>query len=103
MEEHYPKINISEIYKALNLIESREGVDIFDKEGLDDDISSIDGFILENLENLNSELEGLNRAIKTDDKQLKKASLIQLRINVMNLASEFDNLRENMDNLIRAT
>ena len=102
MEEHYPKINISGIYKALKAIESANDVDVFDPEEISHDIISIDDFILENLKKIDSELEDLRSGIKTNDEQFTKASLIQLRINVMNLASEFDSLRENMDSLLKA-
>ena len=101
MEEHYPKINISEIYKALKAIESVKKVDVFEQEEINDDANSCDSFILENLKKIDSELHDLKAGIKTNDEQLMKASLIQVRINVMNLASEFDNLRENMDSLLK--
>lgn len=98
MKENYPKVDTSEIYKILELLSKKISPELFEGGEIDDDIDSSSDFVRENIENMNSEIVKLSRNL--ENKDAVKSSLFQLRIYIMNVASEFDNLRESMDELI---
>ena len=100
MEEKL-KIKMSEIYDVLRDLDASQGLGLYDRDVINNEVLSSNNALYERFGKLNQYTQSLIEARRIDDVEKILESLIYMRIHVMNFASEFDNLREDVDKLIK--
>ena len=101
MEERL-KIKISDVYKVLKAIDLLKGLQLFDEDVIDHEINVSDQMFVDSIAKFNNHTNDLVNASEKEDMKLIRDSLINLRVESMNIASDFDNLKDDIDELIKA-
>ena len=101
MEERL-KIKISDVYKVLKAIDLLKGLQLFDEDVIDHEINVSDQMFVDSIAKFNDHTNDLVSAFEKEDMKLIRDSLINLRVESMNIASDFDNFKDDIGELIKA-
>ena len=96
------KIKLSEVYETLKAVESLKNLNIFDSEVIEHDIGVSNKMFSESIGKFNTHVDDLINSAKAQDIKLVRDSLIHIRVQSMSIASDFDNLKDDIDELIKA-
>jgi|SRR5690554_4577307 len=99
MEEKL-NIKISEIYNVLRDLDASKGLGLYDRDVINHEVLSSNNVLYERLEKLNEYTQLLIEARCINDISMIKEYLINIRIQAMSIASDFDNLREDVEMLV---
>ena len=99
--EESSKIKISEIYKSLKYISSNNNFEIFENDAINHDIKVSNQLVIEKIEKFNMLSTELVASVSRNDMNSIKSNLIHLRVQSMSLASEFENIKDDIDELVK--
>jgi hypothetical protein len=94
--------NISTAYSLLNELNNQFDSPVLNPEGLNEEIELADKELFENVTKFNDLVKNLIDSLTSDDREKVQGFLIELRISSMNLSTIFDNLADELIDIIKA-
>jgi hypothetical protein len=94
--------NISTAYSLLNELNNQFNSPVLNPEGLNEEIKSADKELFKNVTEFNELVKKLMNNLTSDDTEKIQGLLIKLRIQSMNLSTIFDNLADELIDIIKA-